>query len=148
MKKQPRDGNELQPSGRSEHPRRRGASAVEFAIVAPIFFMLIFGMFEFGRMLMVQQLLTNGARSGSRIAVIDGATSEEVISTVQDYLQGGSIDESAVTITVEPSDLAETATGDPITVRLSVPFQDVSWLPSPSFLMDTTLKAHSTMRRE
>jgi Flp pilus assembly protein TadG len=110
--------------------------------------MLIFGMFEFGRMLMVQQVLTNGARSGSRVAVIDGATSSEVISTVREYLNSGSIDESDVAITLEPPNLAETDTGDPITVRISVPFEDVSWLPSPWFLEDKTLTAHSTMRRE
>ncbi len=157
MKKQPRDYDSLQQtrqtepgrkSNRFRRHRRRAAAAVEFAIVAPVFFMLIFGMFEFGRMLMVQQVLTNGARSGSRIAVIDGASSTEVISTVEEYLEGGSINEGDVTITVDPSNLAQTDTGDAITVELSVPFEDVSWLPSPWFLEDRTLTAHSTMRRE
>jgi len=160
MKKQPRDYDSSQQTrqtksgrksvgfGRFLRHRRRGASTVEFAVVAPVFFMLIFGMFEFGRMLMVQQVLTNGARSGSRIAVIDGATESEVMSTVREYLEGGSIDESDVDITLDPPSLAQTDTGDPITVELSVPFEDVSWLPSPWFLEDRILTAHSTMRRE
>lgn len=121
---------------------------MEFAVVAPLFFMLIFGMFEFGRMIMVQQLLTNAARSGSRVAVVDGATASETISTVKDYLEGGSVDPQDLTVSVDPSNLATTDTGDPITIEVSVPFDDVSWLPAPWFLSGQTLTATCTMRRE
>src|SRR5690606_32800631 len=48
---------------------RRGASAVEFALVAPIFVLFVFGMVEYGRMVMVQQVLTNASREGARRAV-------------------------------------------------------------------------------
>ncbi|HUG68005.1 MAG TPA: TadE family protein [Pirellulaceae bacterium] len=46
--------------------KQRGAAAVEFAAVAPIFVLLLFGMLEFGRMVMVQQILTNATREGAR----------------------------------------------------------------------------------
>jgi len=105
-------------------------------------------MFEFGRMIMVQQLMTNAARSGSRVAVIDGATSSGVISTVKDYLEGGSVEADSLTITVDPSNLASTDTGDAITVQVSVLYDDVSWLPAPWFLSGQTLTANCTMRRE
>lgn len=105
-------------------------------------------MFEFGRMIMVQQLLTNAARSGSRAAVIDGATSSGVTSTVKDYLKGGSVEADSLTVTVEPSNLASTDTGDAITVKVSVPYDDVSWLPAPWFLSGHTMTANCTMRRE
>jgi Flp pilus assembly protein TadG len=105
-------------------------------------------MFEFGRMIMVQQLLTNAARSGSRVAVIDGATASEAIARVETYLEGGSVDSESLTVTVNPSNLASTDTGDPITVQVSVPFEEVSWLPAPWFLGGRTLTASSTMRRE
>ena len=121
---------------------------MEFAVIAPIFFMLIFGMFEFGRMVMVQQLLTNAARSGSRVAVIDGSTSSEVISTVEDYLEGGSVNPQALTVTVDPSNLSSTDTGDPVSVKVSVLYDDVSWLPAPWFLGGKTMTANCTMRRE
>ena len=38
---------------------RRGVAAVEFALVAPLFFMFVFGIIEFGWMVMVQQVITN-----------------------------------------------------------------------------------------
>ena len=58
----------------SYRKKRRGAAAVEFAVVAPIFLLLVFGMIEYGRMVMVQQVLTNASREGARCAVLDGAT--------------------------------------------------------------------------
>ena len=44
---------------------RQGAAAVEFALVVPVFFLMVFGMIEFGARIMVQQLLTNAAREGA-----------------------------------------------------------------------------------
>ena len=76
---------------RSYRIHRRGAAAVEFAMVAPLFILLVFGMIEYGRMVMVQQLLTNGSREGARKAVLDGATTAEVQSVVSTYLQNASI---------------------------------------------------------
>jgi Flp pilus assembly protein TadG len=43
-----------------------GAVAVEFALVAPMFLALLFGTFEFGRALWVQQALQQIAISGAR----------------------------------------------------------------------------------
>ena len=45
---------------------RKGVAAVEFAVVLPIFLVLVFGIFEFGRGFMVSQLLTNTARRDLR----------------------------------------------------------------------------------
>src|SRR5687767_15081283 len=61
---------------------RRGAAVVEFAMVAPLLFLLIFGLIEFGRVVMVQQVLTNGAREGARVGVLDDATKTDVQNTV------------------------------------------------------------------
>src|SRR5687768_2436293 len=61
---------------------RRATAAVEFAIVAPVFLLLVFGMIEYGRMVMVQQIITNASREGARTAVLDGATTAGVQSAV------------------------------------------------------------------
>ena len=66
--------------------RKRGAAAVEFAIVAPLFFMLLFGMIEYGRCVLVQQMLTNASREGARRGVLDGTTTQDVVDVVQSYL--------------------------------------------------------------
>jgi len=131
---------------RSCRTKRRGASAVEFAVVAPVFFLFIFGMFEFGRVVMVQQFLTNATREGARVGILDNSTTSEVTTAVNTYLNSANIQGATITVTPNPP---STATyGSPVTVSVSVPFSKVSWLPSPMFLSGKTLTASSVMRRE
>ncbi len=127
-------------------PCRRGVAAVEFALTAPLLFLLVFGMIEVGRGLMVQQLLSNAARDGARSATLEGATAEDVEAAVTEYLGGSSV--SGVTVAVTPVPLTSAQGGDPVTVKVSVPFTAVSWLPTPQYLSAATLSATVTMRRE
>jgi Flp pilus assembly protein TadG len=122
---------------------------VEFAIVAPIFFLLIFGMIEFGRVVMVQQLLTNASREGARLGVLNDATSTQVKTKVVNYLAGAKITVTASDVNVVyATDASSPGSGESVTVTVSVPFNQVSWLPSPMFLKNKTLSASSGMRRE
>ena len=74
-------------SGSRARSTRRGAAAVEFAIVAPLFLTLVFGVVQFGRMIMVQQIVINAAREGGpRAAIIPGETDAQVASTVEQLL--------------------------------------------------------------
>jgi Flp pilus assembly protein TadG len=125
---------------------RRGAAVVEFAVVAPVFFLFVFGMIEFGRMVMVQQILTNAAREGARVAILPGATTAQVNTTVNTYLTAGAI--SGASTTVNPNPPSSATYGSAVTVTVSVPFKSVSWTPAPFFLGGTTLQAQSVMRTE
>jgi len=49
---------------------------------------------------------------------------------------------------MSPANPSSAAAGDPVTVTVSIPFADVSWLPSPMYLGGKTLSASTTMRRE
>ena len=126
--------------------KRRGAAVVEFAVVAPILFLLVFGMIEYGRLVMVQQVLTNATREGARQGVLDGATTAEVQTTVTNYLTSANI--AGATVTVNPSPPDSAGFGDPVTVSVSIPFNQVSWLPAPMFLSGVDMTATSVMRRE
>ncbi len=125
---------------------RRGAAAVEFAVVLPVFITLVFGMIEYGRMVMVQQVITNAAREGCRRAIMDGTTGQEVLDLVNNYLESAGI--TGATVTVTPSEPSEAGAGEPITVSVSVPYDQVSWLPAPMFLSGTEMSATCVMRRE
>lgn len=48
----------------------RGAAAVEFALVAPILVLLVFGIIEFSRAYNAQVSLSNAAREGVRVMAI------------------------------------------------------------------------------
>jgi Flp pilus assembly protein TadG len=128
--------------------KRLGAAAVEFAIVAPLFFLLVFGMIEFGRMVMIQQVITNASREGARKAVLDGESSSSVKSAVVTYMANGGVTIATSNVTINPSDPTTTAAGSPVTVTVSVPFSQVSWLPSPMFLGGRQMTASTVMRRE
>ena len=136
----------VEKSYRSCRRNRRGAAVVEFAVVSPVFFLLVFGMIEYGRMVMVQQMLTNAAREGARVGVLDSSTASEVTSKVNSYLTAARINNA--TVTCDPSNPSSAGYGEAVTVTVSIPFSQVSWLPSPMFLGGTTMTATSAMRRE
>jgi Flp pilus assembly protein TadG len=51
----------------------RGAAAVEFALVLPVLLLILFGIIEFARAWNVRQTLTDAAREGARVAVVNNA---------------------------------------------------------------------------
>jgi len=127
--------------------RRNGVTAVEFAIVAPIFVIIIFGIIEMGRAFMVQQIITNASREGARRAIVEQATADEVKELVNDYLAATSV--SGVTVDVSPETIGpDIGFGDPVTVSIRVPFDSVSWMPGSWILGGTELTASTIMRAE
>jgi len=52
-----------------------GQALVEFALVAPIFFLLLFGIIEGGRFILYYQTLSNATREGARYAIVHGSNS-------------------------------------------------------------------------
>ena len=132
---------------RSSRKKRIGAAVVEFAVVAPIFILFVFGMIEYGRMVMVQQVLTNASREGARVAILEGSTRDDVIGAVVDYCAAGQITITDSNVSV-PQDPEFAGDGDPVTVTVGVAFRDVSWLPSPMYLGAAQLSATSVMRKE
>ena len=125
---------------------RRGAAAVEFAVVAPIFFLLVFGMIEYGRMVMVQQIITNASREGARVAILDGMTTADVETKVGDYLIDNGITGANVGVATNAAVAPDYA--ESMTIAVDIPFGQVSWLPTPIYLSGRLLTATTTMRRE
>lgn len=129
----------------SRSRKRRGVAAVEFAIVSPFLILLVFGIIECGRAIMVQQVLTNASREGARRAILEATTTSEVTTIVSDYLTNGSI--AGATVTVSPTPLSSAGFGDPVTVTVSVPYDQVSWIPS-WFMGGRTLSASTQMHAD
>lgn len=140
---QPRRSGLLKRQNRRED--RSGVAAVEFAVIAPIFFLMVVGILEFGRALMVQQVIVSAARVGARQAVTLNATTAGVTTAVTDYADNAAV--PGVSVVVNPSPNSAAA-GDIITVTTSVNFDQVSWLPTPWFLGGNTLTSASSMRKE
>jgi Flp pilus assembly protein TadG len=69
---------------RTRRKRRPGATIVESALVLSVFLMLLFGMFEYCRFLMVLHITNNAARDGARYAAVRVNTpADEILTTRQ-----------------------------------------------------------------
>ena len=70
----------------------------------------------------------------------------EVETFVSDYLADTAV--PGATVTVDPSSFANIGFGTPVTVTVSIPFNEVSWLPPPRFYQDIVLSGQSVMLAE
>jgi hypothetical protein len=125
----------------------RGAVAVEFAVVLPLLALILFGVIEYGYALYVQQSLTNAAREGCRIAVLQ--TSSPPYSAAQaridDMLGAAGIDN------YDPPEFTDTdsngVSSESIEVTVSLDYENASltgFVPVPV----GKLKGHCSMRKE
>jgi len=144
--------------GRLISRNRRGAAMVETAIVLPIFLILVLGIIEFGRALMVANMVTNAAREGARMAILDGSTNSEVQQSVSEFLVaslGVQTADITTTITIVPApgntnpnnQTADAQSRDLITVRVEVPFDKVALIPG-DYLSGKKLTGLCAMRHE
>ena len=61
------------PEGSAREKRRtRGQALVEFALVFPLFMLLLFGVIDVGRLVYVYNAISQGAREGSRYGSVAG----------------------------------------------------------------------------
>ena len=128
---------------------RRGGSAAEMALIAPVFLTLILGQIETSRLGMVAQLLTTAAREGCRVAVVPGASQSDVQTRVEAVLTGSGITIGTVTPTCpSPYEWDTAPGGTPITVSLSVSYASVSWLGTPFVLKSANVSASATLSSE
>jgi Flp pilus assembly protein TadG len=118
---------------------------LEFAVVVPVLIVLVFGMIEFSRLMMVEQILDNAAREGCRRAVMDTASTSDVNTVVTNYLNNSGISGETISVSPDPS---TASVGTAITVTVSIPYTSVSWLPNPMFLGGATLSTSVVMRKE
>jgi Flp pilus assembly protein TadG len=73
--------------------RARGQALVEFALVIPIFILILLAVFDLGRLILVSNSLTNAAREGARLAIVNQDKSL-VLSRVQAMAFGGGVSNS------------------------------------------------------
>ena len=112
--------------------------AVETAAIMVWMSMLLFGFFEYGRLLMDWSLLNNAAREGCRYALVNN-TSSTVSTSVQGvvttYMAGRTTSFSNFTVTVSGTHLGVSTAvnslepGDPITVTVTGTYKFLNIIP-------------------
>ena len=124
-------------------------------MIMPMILLISVGIFEFGRAYQTSQVLTNAAREGARLAVIDGRTDGDVRARVNKYVTDGGL--TALTdanIQVNRT-VALTGTATASSVTITYPFQFMMLNPIVRMVTPTsstgapiTLTAATLMRNE
>ena len=157
----------MRPS-QTRHPQRRGATAVETAIVLPVYLLLLFGIAEFGHAQLIINLLNSACRNGARIGSTEGTTTADVVAKVNQTV-GTAVPTSKITVYVKDASVFDSGGTTPTTdsalealtnlevsnadprqmfmVRAKVSYNDISLVPLP-FLKNKTLDAQAFMRHE
>jgi len=94
----------------------RGQTIVEFALIAPVFFILLFGIIDFGLMLNHRITLEHAVREGARYAAVhDGCT--DIQDRTKDRAGNAISDRNTVSVSYE-----QNPAPDGSTVKVSAPF--------------------------
>ena len=96
-------------------PRSRGQALVEFAVVLPVFLLILAGVIDFGLGLYSQMTVINAAREGARYAVVNTPLNTSNVTNRVEAMTGG-LDQSQLTVNV--SCQAACASGDTVVVRV------------------------------
>lgn len=137
----------------------QGTALLETAMTLPLLLIVSVGIFEFGRAFQTQQVLTNAAREGARLAVLPNQTAAAVDTRVRSYLTSGQLANAAsATVVVNPASAVPIGGGATATaslVTVSYPFQFMVLQPVASLLVSGstlgapfTLTASAAMRNE
>jgi Flp pilus assembly protein TadG len=124
---------------------QRGAALIETAITIPLVLLVSVAIFEFGRAYQTWQVMTNAAREGARVAVLEAYTDDQVRTIVRNYMIGGSLpNASTAPIVINRNEPFMSNTASRITV--DYPFQFMVLGPVARMVRGgTTLGAPLTM---
>ncbi len=84
--------------------RQRGVAAVEFALIAVVFFTLLFGAIEVARVLWVWNAASEATRFGARLAVVCDLNDSVIKTRMRERL--GGLSDSHITLSYLPAGCA------------------------------------------
>lgn len=138
------------PWGHMRFPKRnkseRGAVLIEFALLLPLFLLLLMGMVEFGLLFYNKQVVTNSSREGAR-AGIAHISESDIVSVVESYCNNRLITFASAPSITTTVDGELGAFGTPLTVTVNY---DYTFVVPELIGLGTTLRlnAETMMRME
>ena len=146
---------------------RSGTTIAETAVVLPVFFIILFGIFEFGHVYLTIHTLNAAARRAARLGISETSSTTAVKTLAKDIV-GASMDKTKATVLVKNGSTFDAANVNASTinystlpdielstaerrqlfiVRISVPYSDVAIL-GPKWLGGVTVYGQCVMRKE
>lgn len=133
----------MRMTSRKHCKSRRGATAVEFAISAPVFIVFLLASFEFGWLNVVRHTADNAAYEAARMAIVPGATVAEARAKAETLLRV--VGTRGATVNITPNPL--TVASDEVNVTIQIPMNQ-NGLIVPRFTSKSVIEASSTLRTE
>ena len=122
----------------SRDRERRGAVAVEMALMAPFLAAMTLGICEIGQLASIQSYLSEAAYAGCSTGSQPASSNSTVISNVKNCLIASNVTAASAVITIKvnnvAADVATAQLNDEITVTVAVPISAVSWVGTYYFV--------------
>lgn len=142
--------------------RRRGAAAVEFAVISPVLLLTAIGTVDVGQYAAVGQIVNNASREGARVAIrADTASVSQVEAAVLAYMtdalpgvssetidSGLSVSVTDTYAMISGDDMTNLESGYQVSIQVTFDYQSVRWAPSGFFGSNTIVQTTTIMRRE
>lgn len=93
-----------------------GTVAVEFALIASVLLVMLFGTLELALALQARLVISSAAREGARQAAVDGGISTRVQQRIVDHLELANISQEDAEITISPQSASY---GTPVSVTIT-----------------------------
>lgn len=122
-----------------------GQSLVEFALLLPVFLMLVMGALDIARAYSVLQIVTNASREGARVGILPTTDPNAVTTAVNNYLASGG---QAGCNTAGANWGTTGAAGSNTTVTVTCNFQTLTGTLIPGWTGTIALTRAASMRHE
>jgi Flp pilus assembly protein TadG len=138
--------------------KRRGAAVAEFAIVSPIMALILMGMIELSRGILVKVALSDAARAGCRAGIQRNKANADITQYCKDVMvyngfptfNPGTVGSVYITVTdgktppntVNNNETLDAPSGSYVSVTVSIPVSATTWVPQV-FLTQGSLESET-----
>jgi len=122
----------------------RGQAIVEFVLIIPLVFLLIFGLLETGRFVHAAYVVEHGSREGARMGAIGGSDSDIQLAVVQSV---SGLDQSLISVQMTPVGSMRRS-GDRLEVLVTYKFTPITPFVGMVFSSEMNVSGRTSMRVE
>jgi Flp pilus assembly protein TadG len=138
----------MKQSSHKSFCRQRGTALVELAISLSLLLLITLGAVEYSWLFLKQEQITNAARQASRLASTPSATNATVTSQITTLMTSYGLTNSGYATTFTPGNIATAATGSNVTVKVAIPYNNLTLTHFSLLPLPTTISASVTMVKE
>lgn len=123
---------------------RHGTTTVEFALTAPILFLLVLGAVEFSRANVIRHTAVVAATEAARKSIVRGATAQDCIDTA--YRELSAVGVMTASVDIDPPEILFDT--EQVSVIVEIPLDSSNGFILPGFIKGKKISKAVTLQRE